>query len=298
MVMAQLLAAGAAVAGDDAVALISQATMADDIYHFGEFLELPGIAALAASGDAGHRAAHALLAIFAYDTYADYVQRRAADESALPRLNEQQRRKLRQLSIVTMCGDCLSSSSKDSAAESSSSTSAALTTRSIAYATLHRALDIDVADSRTLEDLLIATVYAGLVTAKLNQKQRCVRVSHAQARDVSDDDARDMVVQFDAWLAAASDATESLQQQSDAAAAHAVQNQIASDSVVAVQAAVAQKVRQETAARQKRKQKEARGGGGMLSNMLGVGGRRGSGGVGGGIAGGGGDTAMLDDFAR
>ena len=60
---------------------------------------------------------------------------------------------------------------------------------------------LDVPDVRTLEDLVIACMYSGLLEGKLNQKQRKVHVSSATGRDVRPDAIPDMLAALERWCA-------------------------------------------------------------------------------------------------
>jgi len=127
--------------GKAAAAVIQQALSAPNVYVFGELMEMPGVQGLAGTEDAPY---FELLKIFAYGSYADYKSK----VSQLPQLSKMQQRKLQQLSIVSL----------------------AATSKVIPYSVLQR--DLDIQELRELEDLIIDSIYQGLIHGKLDQKQK------------------------------------------------------------------------------------------------------------------------------
>lgn len=67
----------------------------------------------------------------------------------------------------------------------------------LGYASLQAALEL--ASVRALEDLVIAAIYAGLLTAKLDTAAQAVDVSSTAGRDVAPDDVAAMVATLRAW---------------------------------------------------------------------------------------------------
>lgn len=146
---------------------------------FAELLQCPQIQALA-HAEPEHAVYLTVLQIFSYGTYADYERGTAppsatshADSSQqsqtqastapvpapaaanltpLPTLNEAQRSKLRQLSLVSLATD----------------------RSSLGYDHLTKALQLT--DDSQLESLVMAAVYAGLVTGTLDPAHRVVRI--------------------------------------------------------------------------------------------------------------------------
>lgn len=137
---------------------------ADPALHvFAELLAAPGIAALAA--DPSTAPAHALLALLAYGTYADY----AAAPSSYPPLEPAVLAKLRALSLLSLA--------------------AGRTT--LPYAPTAAALDLPSA--RALEQLVLSARAAGLLRARLDPRAARVlidwtapRDAHAAPRGVAD----------------------------------------------------------------------------------------------------------------
>jgi len=90
----------------------------------------------------------------------------------LPPLNDAQKRKLRQLSLLSLARD------------SKHATESNLTSPVLGYSSLLVALGLST--PRELEDLVISTIYAGLIQAQLDPKHELVRISSvAPLRDVA-----------------------------------------------------------------------------------------------------------------
>ncbi|KAI4106625.1 MAG: hypothetical protein LQ345_007178 [Seirophora villosa] len=127
--------------------LVNQATSAPNTYVFAELLRTPNISALKTASPE-HAQYHTLLEIFAWGTWADY-----SSHPHLPPLSDAQSHKLRQLTLLSL------------------STSPS----SLTYPHLLTALSLPTV--RALEDLVISTIYSGLLTAKLNTQTQRVDVS-------------------------------------------------------------------------------------------------------------------------
>lgn len=152
-----LLAKSTKPRGAAAANLVQQATSAPGIYFFGELFDVPGIAELAGSQEPALRQSYQVLQLFAYGTWADF---RTLAGSVV--LSAEQEYKLRQLTILSLASQ----------------------TKVLRYHDLFHALAIDAAHLRQLEDLVIETVYAGLLSGKLNQLHSRFEVHHVQGRDV------------------------------------------------------------------------------------------------------------------
>lgn len=141
-----------------------RATSAPNTYIFTELLQTPQIQALASSDEfAPHLT---LLQIFSHGTYSSYTS-----TAGLPALNDAQRLKLRQLSLLSLA-------KKDSSNNSSAGSLA------LDYASLQKALDLP--SRQTLEELVISAIYAGLINAQLNPKASLVQInSVSPLRDVA-----------------------------------------------------------------------------------------------------------------
>lgn len=140
------------------VSTIERALRAKDAFLFGELLELPSIQALEA--DPAHQRVFALLRLFASGTYGDF---KAAPEGSYPALDAVLLDKLKVITLLTL----------------------ASSRKSLAYSELMGSLD--VASSSELEQLVIAAVYSGLLTARMDQRAQIVQVSHCAGRDVRTD---------------------------------------------------------------------------------------------------------------
>lgn len=113
---------------------------------FAELLHTPQIQALAQSEE--YSSHLKLLEIFSYGTYVDH-----STATGIPPLNEQQTRKLRQLSLLTL----------------------AKSPHNLSYASLQR--ELGITDDRTLEELIISAIYAGLLDAQLDARNRTIHIS-------------------------------------------------------------------------------------------------------------------------
>jgi COP9 signalosome complex subunit 7 len=142
-------------------------------FVFGELLHLPNVQALQSSKYTKHLA---LLQLFAYGTYTEYL----TNKSDFPPLSELNVQKLRQLSIVTL----------------------AVKSKRLKYDMLMEKLEVK--DVRSLEDLVIGCVYAGILEAKLDQKQKEVLVNGAIGRDLPPGGLADMIGKLGKWSEGAS----------------------------------------------------------------------------------------------
>lgn len=124
--------------GKGCAGVVMQAINNPSIFVFGELIDQPNVAALATSADT--EATHRLLLLFAYGTYSDYV----ANAAQLPSLGEDAKRKLKQMSIVS-----LASSNKV-----------------IPYTTLLKPLDFD--SVRDLEDAVIDAMNKDVLRGRLD----------------------------------------------------------------------------------------------------------------------------------
>ncbi|KAJ2997843.1 COP9 signalosome complex subunit 7b [Globomyces sp. JEL0801] len=110
------------------VALINDVLAASDIYQFGELLDCPNVQALKDSDLHSHYMA---LYHFAYGNLTTYYK-----DPSLPKLNDIQLRKLKQLTLVALA----------------------------------ERKDLDIPNVRQLEDIIIASIYSNIIQGKLDQK--------------------------------------------------------------------------------------------------------------------------------
>lgn len=79
----------------------------------------------------------------------------------------------------------------------------------MAYSAISEALDVE--NVRDLEDAVIETIYAGLVSGKMDQMKREFRVSKAAGRDVRLEEVGAMADKLEAWAATADTLSDSLE---------------------------------------------------------------------------------------
>eukprot|EP00301_Raphidiophrys_heterophryoidea_P008640 c13168_g3_i3.p1 GENE.c13168_g3_i3~~c13168_g3_i3.p1 ORF type:complete len:271 (+),score=47.52 c13168_g3_i3:36-815(+) len=162
-------------------ALVLQALSNPNLNVFGELLECPNVITLAESPDS--KPVYDLLRIFAFGTYSDFK----AQATSLPSLSEEQRTKLKQLSIVSL----------------------ASRSRIISYSTLLSTLDCT--SVRQLEDLIIDAIYKGLLKCKLDQQQQVVHVTQCIGRDVSVADIPRVIQVLKQWQVGANGAIQEIE---------------------------------------------------------------------------------------
>ncbi|KAL9138706.1 MAG: hypothetical protein Q9175_000061 [Cornicularia normoerica] len=150
--------------------LVTQATSAPNTFIFAELLQTPNIQALqTASKD--YAPYLTLLHIFAWGTWSEYTE-----TPNLPKLSNVQEQKLRQLTLLSL------------------STSPSTLT----YA--HLLSELSLPTIRALEDLVISSIYAGLLTAKLDTLSQRVDVSSvAPLRDLKPGSVPRMVSVLEDW---------------------------------------------------------------------------------------------------
>ena len=80
----------------------------------------------------------------------------------------------------------------------------------VPYATLQAELDIAASELRQLEDLVIETIYAGLLDARLNQKEAVLVVRRAASRDVRLSEIDGMIAKLRAFMGPAGALSQAL----------------------------------------------------------------------------------------
>ena len=148
---------------------ICQALNCADLYTFGEILEIT--LKLKHSEDAEEKRCYNLLSLFCFGTYSQYVQNKQLYGS----LTEVQLRKLRQLSIVSM----------------------SYKNKQLQYDDLKE--ELQMYDLRELEDLVLDTMYQGLIGGKLDSKKEILYVEFAIGRDLRDDDLEELARVLSQW---------------------------------------------------------------------------------------------------
>jgi len=188
---------------DEVVELIMAATSEPGVIAFQELIELPQVQSLQNSANSSCKAAYRLLLVFAYGTWSSYLR----EQAQLPSVSPDHQLKLKQLSVITL-------------AEKS---------KILPYELLMS--ELGLGDVRELEDFIINhCIYAGSISAKLDQKQRYLEVSryescHTQAsfsrvrrqvenaagRDLRPGQLEDMIDTLSNWMTISSDLLTSIQ---------------------------------------------------------------------------------------
>ncbi|KAF8329116.1 uncharacterized protein EI90DRAFT_3063226 [Cantharellus anzutake] len=175
--------------GAAATKLIEDVITAPGVFVYAELMDLPGIKSLAGTQYDSYLE---LLQIFSYGTYGDYK----AKHSSLPKLNENQLIKLKQLSMVSLANE----------------------TRILPYSRLLTILDLPTI--RALEDLIIDAIYAGIVSGKLDQKFSQFQVHSTMGRDLRPGQLEELLGALQDWSNRTKEVLDSL----DSAIAEAVAN--------------------------------------------------------------------------
>ena len=157
--------------GRACAALIQQVISNKKIFNFGELLSMPSVLQLNDS-DSEYISYYKTLELFAYGKYNDYIN----NKEKYLELNESQIIKLKQLTIVSVASK----------------------SRKINYSLLQHELDMNN-DVRLLEDLIIDTIYLGLIKGKLNQRNQILRIADTIRRDVSLDQLGELVANLKIW---------------------------------------------------------------------------------------------------
>jgi len=152
-----------------ATALILQQVLDNpNIYVYGEILDLPNVKALA---EGENKQYYETLALFAYVTYSDFK----ADPKKFLELSAPQSKKLKQLSLVSVAEN----------------------QKSIPYEVLLKQLDVQ--NVHESEDLIIDSIYSGVITGKLDQKEQRFQVDWAMGRDIRPGQIEEMIEVLNQW---------------------------------------------------------------------------------------------------
>jgi len=152
------------------IGYIKQAISAPDIYVFGELLALENVQKMSQSAGDGKKA-YALLEVFCYGRYSDYQK----GKDSMMSLTEKQSKKLKQLSIVSLASE----------------------NRVIPYAKLQA--ELDIANLRDLEDLVIDALYRNVFVGKLDHALSQLQVDSAIGRDVRPSEIDAMIRSLRNW---------------------------------------------------------------------------------------------------
>ncbi|EGG19440.1 proteasome component region PCI domain-containing protein [Cavenderia fasciculata] len=159
--------------GRACVALIEQALSNQNVFVFGELLDMPNVQALQQTEFKQH---YDLLNIFTFGTYSHYISKRLKNKDNLPPLTPQMSTKLKQLSIVY-----LSTISKI-----------------IPYSLLQK--ELEISNLRELEDLVIDSIYQNIIRGKLDQKNKHLEIEFAIGRDVPAASIDVLINALDSWV--------------------------------------------------------------------------------------------------
>jgi COP9 signalosome complex subunit 7 len=152
--------------------VIQQVLKDPKIYVFGELLSEPNVQELEKMADL--KPWLDLLKIFAYGTYQDY--KASSQKLKLPELKDQALTKLKLLTIVSFAAQ----------------------RKILPYDLLQK--ELDIANVRDLEDLIIDCCYQGLIKGKLDQKKAAFEVASSIGRDIGPTDVDEMIKKLQNWL--------------------------------------------------------------------------------------------------
>jgi COP9 signalosome complex subunit 7 len=179
-----LLAKGAR--GLALVDLIQRVTSDPQVFAFGELLAIQNVKELE---NTEHSNSLTLLRLFSTGTWNDYTE----NSGSFPPLSPAQQVKLKQLTVVSI-------------AESM---------KRVPYD--HLMQQLGVTNVRQLEDLLISHCFhPGLIRGKLDQKQACMHVHQAVARDVRPKEVAPIIQGLQNWLETSRGVLAHLQQSMEA----------------------------------------------------------------------------------
>ncbi|XP_064385414.1 COP9 signalosome complex subunit 7b-like [Halichondria panicea] len=169
--------------GPAVIELVQQALDAPGVYVFGELLASECVKEMACDEE-GAKSAR-LLELFAYGTYTDYKNNAAI----LPSLTQTQLMKLKHLTIISLASKC----------------------PMIPYSTLLQ--ELDITDLRELEDLIIDAIYAGIIQAKLDQKNSQLQVECFIGRDIKVESIASMVDKLESWCSNCGNVLSAMEEQ-------------------------------------------------------------------------------------
>ncbi|XAO24336.1 hypothetical protein I312_103134 [Cryptococcus bacillisporus CA1280] len=144
--------------GAAAAKIILDVTAAPGVYVFSELLEMPNIQELSSNASFGGH--FQLLQLFAYGTLQDYEE----NKGIFPSLMDAHINKLRQLTLLSLASQH----------------------RSLRYQDVSQTLQLQTL--RQVEDIVIDTIYAGLLTGKLHHDKKVFHIDWVAGRDVRQED--------------------------------------------------------------------------------------------------------------
>ncbi|EFO24717.1 hypothetical protein LOAG_03777 [Loa loa] len=169
-----------AVNAEEVAQQICSVVEASDIHAFAQFLAEPSVKTL--QNDPDYCKYYNLLCLFAYGTYGDFVARK----NDLPELSEIMLRKIRQLTLVTMC------------------------TRSKIFSIKDAMRELQIIDLQEFQRLFISAIYDGIIQGRLNAQKSEVEVFSWKNRDIADDELDNVCQELHKWIQRCTDIKEGL----------------------------------------------------------------------------------------
>ncbi|XP_018907503.1 COP9 signalosome complex subunit 7b [Bemisia tabaci] len=154
--------------GSAAAELVKEVLGAPGINTFGELMDMPNIQELKDGPNAKYYNA---LYIFTHGTYKQYLQ----NQSELPELSPPQKKKLQNLTLVTLASKM----------------------KCIPYSLLQEELDIQ--NVKDLEDSIIEAIYADIIVGKMDRKNSVLEVDSTIGRDVRPEELDSIVNTLKNW---------------------------------------------------------------------------------------------------
>lgn len=178
-----------------AAKLITEATSAPGCYVFSELLDFDGIQALANQEE--YVKSFRLLQLFAYGTFIQYLN---AAPGTYPSLNEAQEEKLRHLTLISL-GSKNRNLSYSLLLEQFGLSSPTEQSKSIPSSSdlTVQLQQIHSSTMRKLEDLIIDAIYAGIISARLDQSRQRVEVENVMGRDVQVEEVSNLSSALHDW---------------------------------------------------------------------------------------------------
>ncbi|CRK98848.1 CLUMA_CG011949, isoform A [Clunio marinus] len=158
---------------------------------FSEFLHLKEIDELKSGEYEKH---YNTLNLFAFGTYRQFLEKKQKIISLSPIMDK----KLKHLTILTL----------------------ATQKKTLPYDDLM--VELDIANVRHLEDIIIEAIYAELINGKLDQKNRQLEIDYAVAPDIQTENIQDIVNILTDWLKSCESCSSCLQEQIENANAEKV----------------------------------------------------------------------------
>jgi len=179
--------------GRACVAIIQQAISTPGLFVFGELLDQPSIQELDSNPET--KPAYSLLRLFAHGTFAEYK----ANMHLFPPLTPQQIIKLKQLTIVSLSAEHkVRSCVGFSFLHFRGYLLLLFSVKILPYDVLLQ--QIDISNVRELEDLIIDSIYQGMIRGKLDQRYKHLEVQFAIGRDLRPGQMEQIMATIQTWV--------------------------------------------------------------------------------------------------